>query len=124
MFYGKGENIRERSLNFVVDIIKLTSDLPKTSAGFEIAKQIVRSGGSIGANLSEANCSRTEKEFVSSVNIALKEAEETLWWLNVLFKSELIDVRNFEHLSNENREIIKILVTIIKNTKYKANCEL
>ncbi len=119
MFYGKGGNIRERCLNFVVEIVKMTSTLPKTSAGFEISKQIVRSGGSIGANLSEANCARTEKEFVSSVNISLKEGEETIWWLNVLYKSGLIEDKTFKQLSDECTEIIKILVTIIKNTKNK-----
>ncbi|MCX6742740.1 MAG: four helix bundle protein [Candidatus Parcubacteria bacterium] len=117
MFYGKGENIRERCLKFTVEIIKLTASLPKNSAGFEIGKQIIRSGGSIGANLSEANCSRSSKEFVSTVNISLKEAEETLWWLNVILNSRLIDAKEVEPLLNECKEIIKILVTIIKNTK-------
>ena len=91
--------------------------MPKNSAAFELAKQIVRSSGSIRANLSEANQARSKKEFISCVNISLKETEETNWWLNVLFKSGLIDERNFNHLSNECIEIIKILITILKNAK-------
>ncbi len=117
MFYGKGKDIRERSLNFAVEIIKMSNGLPKNPAGFELAKQIIRSSGSVGANLSEANCARTQKEFISCVAISLKEAEETKWWLNLLFKSDLIDEEPFNNLDNENTEIIKILVTIIKNTK-------
>lgn len=117
MFYGGGKEIRERSLRFVVDIIKITYGLPQNSVAFELTKQIVRSSGSIGANLSEASQARTKKEFISCANISLKEAEETNWWLNVLHKSDLINKEVFERLSKECIEIIKILITIVKNAK-------
>ena len=117
MFQGGGKDIRERCLVFAVDVIKMTHDLPKNSAGFELSKQIIRSSGSMGANLSEANQARTKKEFISCAGISLKEADETNWWLNVLFKSHMIDKQSFDSLSQKCIEIIKILTTIIKNAK-------
>lgn len=70
-------DIRERSFKFGIRICKLTNELPKTPFGFEIGKQLVRSGTAIGANIEEAQNAVSKPDFVSKLNISLKEARET-----------------------------------------------
>lgn len=110
-------DIRERSFKFGVRIIQLTPLLPKTTAGFAIGNQIIRSGTSVGANIEEAQNCATKKEFIHTVTISLKEARETGYWLRLISETKLVDQATVLHLLGEVNELIKILTTIIKNTK-------
>ncbi|MBM3209008.1 four helix bundle protein [Candidatus Shapirobacteria bacterium] len=109
--------IRERSFRFGVRIIKLTVSLPKNAAGFAIGGQVVRSGTGIGANIEEAQNASSKREFIRGMTIALKEARETEYWLKLIAESGLIPKDRLEDLIEENRELIRILITIIKNAK-------
>lgn len=109
-------NITTRTFNFGVKIIKLANKLPKTPANFRIGNQIAGSGTSVGANIEEAQHSDSKKDFVYKLNISLREARETLYWLKLIQETKILE--NFpKELINENEELIKILITIIKNTK-------
>lgn len=109
--------IVERSIEFAVRIVHMTNSLPRTPAGYAIASQVVRSGTSIGANLQEAQSGSSKKDFIHSVNIALKEARETYYWLTIISQSELISLKKLSLLLKENDEIIRILVTIVKKSR-------
>jgi len=112
-------DIKERSFWFGIGIVKLVADLPKNTAGFAIGGQIVRSGTSIGANIEEAQNSSTKKEFIHSMTIALKEARETFFWLRIISESNLVAFDKFKELVEECRELVKILTSIVKNSKLK-----
>ncbi len=114
---GKIFDIRERSFQFGVAIIQLVSRLPKTTAGFAIGNQIIRSGTSIGANIEEAQNAGTKKEFIHIITISLKEARETEYWLRLIFETELVEQKTILPILGEVKEIIKILITIVKRSK-------
>ncbi len=108
-------DITERTFRFGIKILQLTNKMPKSPAGYRIGGQIVGSGTSIGANVQEAQSANSKKDFIHKMNIALKEARETLYWLKLLDEAKLVLVTS--DLTRENEEIVKILIAIIKNTK-------
>lgn len=112
-------DIRERSFRFGVRIVRLVMSLPKNSVGFALGNQVIRSGTAIGANIEEAQNSGTRKEFIRSLTISLKEARETEYWLRIISETDLIKSERLTGLIEENKEIIKILTTIVKNAKLK-----
>jgi len=114
-------DIRERSFKFGIRVCNLTNELPKTPFGFEIGKQLVRSGTSIGANIEEAQSAVSKLDFINKLSISLKEARETKYWLRIIKETKINKLLNTDSLLDEIEEIIKILVTIIKNTKTKLN---
>ena len=107
------QSITERTFNFAVRISKYQFYL-KEKKYYEIASQVFRSWTSIWANISEAQSSSSKKDFIHKMNIALKEAKETTFWLKLL--EQWFDESN-EDIQKECEEVTKILVTIIKNTK-------
>ena len=111
-------DIKERTSNFAIRIVKLTKKFPKDVAARELAKQLIRSGTSIGANTEEADGSPTRKDFFYKISIAKKEAKETKYWLNTVIKSELLNnpsnKKESEELFNEAHELSKILSSIYK----------
>ena len=82
-----------------------------------MSKQIMRSGTSIGANVREATRAQSTPDFISKMNIALKEAEETCYWLELLHESEYLDERAFNSLYNDSMELLKILASIVKTSR-------
>ena len=82
-----------------------------------ISKQIYRSGTSIGANVAESINAQSPADFVSKLSIALKEANETEYWLKTLYQGKFIDEKGFQSMFDDNEEIIKILVKSIKTAK-------
>ena len=112
-----------KSKNFGVRIIKLSRYLDERKL-FSIANQVLRCGTSIGANAHEAQDAQSKKDFVSKMSIALKEARETEYWLEILVGSETVPEAQLHDLRNELDEIISLLVSIIKTTKTKYINEL
>ena len=113
-------SIQERTENFAIRIVKAYSELnkrPFDDAGKVLSKQFLRSGTSIGANCSEAKYAQSTKDFVSKYSIALKEANETLYWIKIMIKSELISKSRFQNMIEENERIIKILTASINKLK-------
>jgi four helix bundle protein len=113
--------IQERTLEFGVKILKFVDNLPKTVGGSVLAKQVIRSGTSIGANMEEADGASSKADFANKVTIARKEARETRYWLYLIKKADLIhDQRHLKELEviiQESHEIVLILSAIIRNTK-------
>lgn len=112
----KSNIIVDKSSNFSVRIIKLNKYL-NSKGEFVISKQILRSGTSIGANVSEAIHAQSRADFLSKMNIALKEASETEYWINVLHKSKIINDKEYQSIYQDILSIKKILISIVKSTK-------
>jgi four helix bundle protein len=108
--------IKNKSFDFALRIVKLYKYL-KDKNEFVIGKQLLRSGTSIGALVREAEHAESKADFVHKLSIALKEANETDYWLELLFKSDFIDERLYNSLNSDNEEILKLLTAIIKSTK-------
>jgi four helix bundle protein len=102
-------------------ILKLYQYLTDVKHEFVISKQIVRSGTSIGANIAESRNAQGTKDFISKLNIALKEADETGFWLKKLLHGDYITQIQYESMYQDNDEIVKILTKIIKTMKSKLN---
>ena len=110
-------SIQEKSFRFAVRIVKLCRYLQTEKKEYVLSKQIVRSGTSIGANVREALQAQTRKEFASKMNIALKEASETEYWLELLHENEFINDKFFDSIYEDCQELIKLLVAITKTQK-------
>ena len=111
-----GENvIMEKALAFSVRIVNLSKYLSQSKKEFVISRQICKSGTSIGANVSEAQRAQSTADFVSKMKIALKEANETQYWLQLLYQTEFITEREFHSIHGDLVEILKILTAICKN---------
>ena len=82
--------IREKTLNFAIRIVKFYNYLCSEKKEFVLSKQVLRSGTSIGANVSESKNAQTDPDYLTKMNIALKEADETQYWLELLYRSEYI----------------------------------
>ncbi len=108
--------LREMSMDFSVDIINLVKYL-KTNHETIIANQIGRSGTSIGANIHEANYAQGKKDFISKLEIALKEASETGYWLELLHRTNYIDDAQFKSLSDKCTTIRVMLVASCRTAK-------
>ena len=114
------ENILiDKSIAFAARIVKLHDFLIKNKKGLIIAKQVVRSGTSIGANINEANYGQSPADFISKMHIALKETAETEYWIKLLNMSEYIDDKMSESLLDDCLEIKRILIASIKTAKSK-----
>jgi four helix bundle protein len=116
---AKPNVIAEKSEEFAVRVINLSKYLIAEKKEYIISKQIFRSGTSIGANVSESRNAQSKDDFISKLNIALKEADETAYWLRILKRTEFISQDQFSSLNEDVQELISILVSIIKTTKEK-----
>ncbi|MBR3875906.1 MAG: four helix bundle protein [Clostridia bacterium] len=111
-----GKNIEEKSFEFSVRIVNLYKFLTEEKKEHIMSKQVLRSGTSIGANVAEAQKAQSRPDFNAKLNIALKEANETYYWLRLLHTTEYIPTEAFVSIEADVREIISILVTICKQT--------
>ncbi|OGO40833.1 MAG: hypothetical protein A2Z04_09980 [Chloroflexi bacterium RBG_16_57_9] len=110
-------DIKERTFEFGVRIIKLVNAMPRTVAGIELGRQVVRSGTSVGANVEEADGATTRKEFAYKVGISRKEARETRFWLRLIQATGLLESPDIPVLIDESDQLVRILSTIIKNAE-------
>ncbi|MDR2968382.1 MAG: four helix bundle protein [Tannerellaceae bacterium] len=114
------ENIvKEKSYAFALRIIKVYKYLTMEQREFILSKQVLRSGTSIGAMVKEAEHAQSRADFVNKMNIALKEANETEYWLMLLKDSEYIDEKSFNSIYKDGSELIKLLASIVKSSKEK-----
>ncbi|MDR1338308.1 MAG: four helix bundle protein [Rickettsiales bacterium] len=111
--------LKEKSGKFADRIMLLHGYLHTTKKEFVVSKQIVRSGTSIGANISEANRASSLKDFVSKMNIAAKECSETEYWLERLKGSRYITNEQFDSIHNDCLELGKMLTSTIKTATAK-----
>ena len=113
-------DLRVRTKQFALRVIRLYGALPKRIEAEVIGKQALRSGTSVGANFREAHRARSNAEFVSKLGDCLKELEETCYWLELLVEGEIIRANRLVALQNECNQLIAILTTIAKKVKNHA----
>lgn len=115
--------LQKRTMQFHVDVIKLCGSFPKNAAGFETAKQLIRSAGSVGANYRAACRAKSKADFI--VEVVLEEADESLYWLQASKKADIIQGDKLEALIKEANELVSIFnATDItaKNNRNINNC--
>lgn len=111
----KAENaIRDKSRWFAIRCVNLYKFLRDDKTEFVMSKQLLRSGTSIGANVAEGIFAQSRADFASKLSIALKEAGETAYWLDLLHETDYLTTAQFTSLSEDCNEIIKLLQTITK----------
>lgn len=108
--------LRTLSTDFAVEIIELVKDL-KVKRESIISNQIGRSGTSIGANIREAQYAHSKADFISKLQISLKEANETGYWLELLYKTNYIDDTTFEKINSDCTSIRVMLISSIRTAK-------
>ena len=111
--------IQQKSRDFAIKIINCYKFLIENKKEFVMSKQLLRCGTSIGANTRESKNAQSRGDFLSKLSIALKEADETAYWLDLLQATDYIDKKLFESLNSDCTEIIKMLTAIIKTLKEK-----
>ena len=112
------KDIKGRAFSFACRIVKFYQFLAKQKgAGEVLARQILRSGTSIGANLEEATAGQSKADFISKCNIALKEARETHYWLRLFTETNVVPPEKLEGLLSESNELVAILTAIVKNAR-------
>lgn len=109
--------LADLSKQFGLRMIKLNKFLKEVRKEFVISNQVYKSGTSIGANIAESKYAQTKPDFIAKLSIALKEAGETDYWLDLLFLSETIEQKEYDSLKNDLNIIIGTLIKIIKKTR-------
>ena len=116
-----GNVIEEKSFDFAIRIVNLCKHLRFKKKETVMSKQLLRSGTSIGANVFEAQKAQTTADFYTKMTIALKEANETSYWIRLLHRTEYLAQNEFESIYKDVDEICSILVSITKTTKESIN---
>lgn len=109
--------VKEKSFRFAVRIVNLCKFLRETKHERVMSKQLLRCGTSIGANTAESQQAQSRPDFISKLNIALKEAVETDYWLRLLYETEYLTKEQFDSIIADCDELEKLLVSIVKATK-------
>jgi four helix bundle protein len=109
--------VLDLSLNFAVRIVRLYQFLCENKREFVLSKQLLRSGTGIGANVREAVYAQSRKDFVSKMSIALKEASETEYWLELLRKTDYLDEKQYVSIQSDCSSIAKIITAIVRTSK-------
>lgn len=111
------KELKERTKQFALRIIRLVDALPNTTAGWTIGKQIVRSGTSVGANYRAACRGRSKAEFAAKLGTVAEEADETCFWLELIMDGELLPRPQVEPLYNEADELTAIFTTSVQTAQ-------
>ena len=109
--------MRSKSFRFAVRIVNLCKFLHDEHKEFILSKQLLHSGTSIGANIAEAQQAQSKADFISKMNIALKETYETDYWLRLLFATQYLSQGAFDSIVSDCTELKKLLVSIVKTAK-------
>jgi len=112
-------DLKERTKAFALRVIKLYAALPKTTEAQVIGKQVLRLGTSVGAHYYEAQFAKSTADFISKLEGATQECEETRYWLELLEESGIVLDEKLKALQQEARELVAILVTIARKAKHK-----
>ena len=109
--------IVQKSFAFAIRIVNLYKYLRSTKREYVLSKQLLRSGTSIGANVTEAEQAQSRADFISKLNIALKETVETDYWLRLLYETNYLTSAQFSSMQIDCIELKKLLVSIVKSSK-------
>ena len=108
--------IKEKSFEFAKEIVYLYKNLADKKE-FVLSRQLLKSGTSIGANIREAEHAQSKADFINKLSISLKEANETEYWLDLLYETNYLSDEEFQKLKNKNIELLKLLISIINTSK-------
>jgi four helix bundle protein len=109
--------LQERTKKFHVDIIKFCNDFPRTATGFEIAKQVLRSAGSVAANYRATARAKSKADFINKIQIVLEEADESLYWLEIIEEAEIKPGNETKRLIKEANELTAIFTATNKTAR-------
>lgn len=113
----KNNVIKDKSFDFAIRIVKLHQYLSTEKKEFTLSKQLLRSGTSIGAMVREAEHAESKNDFIHKFSIAQKEANESVYWLELLKATDYLNEKEFENISNDAITILKLITSILKTTK-------
>ena len=119
LMQGRENILHEKTMNFAIRIVKMYQFLGEKKKEYIMSKHLLRSGTSIGALVRESQHGESTADFVHKLSIALKEANETAYWIELLLRSAYIDMEMFASINDDCQEIVSLLVKIIKSTKEK-----
>ena len=111
------KELQQRTKKFHVDIIKLCGDFPRNAAGFETAKQLIRSAGSVGANYRATSRAKSDADFIYKIEIVLEEADESHYWLEVVRDAEIAKGLELDKLIDEANQLTAIFAATDKTAK-------
>ncbi len=110
-------DLQKRTKQFNINVIKICETLPRNAVGFELAKQIIRSSGSVGANYRATQRAKSKADYIYKLEIIIEEADKTMYWLEVMSETRLIDTKIASALIKEANELVSIFVATVKTTK-------
>ena len=113
----KSNAVKNKSYAFALRVVKAYKFLSEDKREFVLSKQMLRSGTSIGALVREAEHAQSTADFINKMSIALKEANETEYWLMLLKDSDYFDEKSFKSIHNDCVEVLKLLISIVKTTR-------
>ena len=114
--------IKEKSFDFAVRIVNLYQYLNNEKKEFVLSNQLLRSGNAIGALVREAEQAESKADFIHKLAIALKEANESDYWIELMYKTDYLTEKQYKSIKNDITELIKLLTSIIKTSKKIVNC--
>ena len=117
----KGNIIRDKSYAFAIRIVNAYKFLIENKKEFVLSKQLLRSGTAVGALVAEAIHAQSGPDFLNKMNVALKEANETKYWLALLKDTDYIEEKQYDSISNDCKELVALLVSIVKSMKDNLN---
>lgn len=111
--------ILDKSFDFAIRVIKLYKHLCDDKKEYILSKQLIRSGTSIGANINEAQAGQSKRDFIAKMSIASKEARESKYWIDLLIKTDYLNINetHVRSLLNDIEEIVKLLTSIVKSSQ-------
>ena len=117
---NSGNAIADKSMDFAVRVVNLYRQLVSERNEYVMSRQLLRSGTSIGANVREAMSAQTKADFVAKMSIALKECNETGYWLELMTRTSFMTDEQYRSLDSDRREIFALLTSIIKSARCKG----
>ena len=115
--------LRDKSKAFAIRIVRLSQYLQDHFHEYVLSRQVLKSGTSIGANIRESKNAQSISDFISKLEIALKESDETEYWLEILHETGYISDDEFDSVVTDNKELTAMLVSIVKSSKKKREIE-
>ena len=115
------DELKNRTKAFAIEVVKLSELLPNKQIGWTITNQIIRSGTSVAANYRAVCRAKSDKDFISKMETVIEEADETLFWLELIGDLNLITNKELSDLSKEANELIAIFVSSVKTIKKRIN---
>lgn len=113
----KEDILKQKSFAFAVRIVKLYTFMCETKKEYVMSKQCLRSGTAIGAMIREAEYAASKLDFINKLTVAIKESNETLYWLDLLHETKHVESKSYNSIKNDAEELLKLLTSSIKTSK-------